>query len=142
MWVAMRSSDVANLLSYDLFHHSFLQRYLAAKLGVPLGYLYFKATHFYIHQKRHDPAKLKREIDAISQRTYTVDPKLSDFGEIDKSITMAYQDIVNALDTRTIKVFTHIPHPLIGIMRDAVLLKLKMEFIERTGHHWFTLVGG
>jgi len=52
LFVNMRSSDVINLLPYDVLHHTFLQRYIASMLELEPGNFYLKASHYYCHKKR------------------------------------------------------------------------------------------
>jgi len=48
----MRTNDIINLLPYDVFHHTVLQRYIAAKLEMKVGRYYHFATHMYYPKKR------------------------------------------------------------------------------------------
>lgn len=52
MFVNMRSNDIINLLPYDIFHHTFLQRYIAQQLGLGLGNYHHFATHMYYPKRR------------------------------------------------------------------------------------------
>ena len=49
---SMRTSDVMNLLPYDVFHHTLLQRYIATRLGAELGSFHFTASFAYYQKKR------------------------------------------------------------------------------------------
>ena len=48
----MRTNDIINLLPYDIFHHTFLQRYIAHELKIKLGSYHHFATHMYYPKKR------------------------------------------------------------------------------------------
>jgi len=54
-FVNMRSNDAINLLPYDVFQHTFLQQYIAAKLGLQLGFYSHTCSHTYYHKRREDP---------------------------------------------------------------------------------------
>lgn len=49
---SMRTSDVMNLLPYDVFHHTLLQRYIATVLNVELGSFHFTSSFAYYQKKR------------------------------------------------------------------------------------------
>ena len=51
-FVNMRTNDVINLLPYDVFHHTFLQRYIAHELNLDLGSYTHTATHMYYPKRR------------------------------------------------------------------------------------------
>ena len=57
MFVNMRSNDVINLLPYDIFHHTFLQIYIAQQLGIELGHYHHFATHMYYPKRRELPER-------------------------------------------------------------------------------------
>jgi len=48
----MRSNDVVNLLPYDILHHTFIQRFVAAYIGLELGYYSHTASHMYYPKRR------------------------------------------------------------------------------------------
>ena len=50
--VNMRSNDVINLLPYDVMHNCLLQQYVAAGLGIELGYYFHHSSHAYWPKKR------------------------------------------------------------------------------------------
>jgi thymidylate synthase len=50
--VYMRTVDIMNMLPYDVFHHTFIQRYLASVLDIELGNFYFTASFGYYQKKR------------------------------------------------------------------------------------------
>jgi thymidylate synthase len=56
-YVNMRTNDLVNLLPYDIFHHTFLQRYIAQILGVGLGSYHHFASHMYYPKKRESPGR-------------------------------------------------------------------------------------
>ena len=58
LFANMRSNDVINLLPYDVFHHTFLQRYIANKLEIELGYYHHFATHMYYPKKREREGRM------------------------------------------------------------------------------------
>jgi len=51
-FVNMRTNDVINLLPYDVFHHTFLQRYIAHELNLELGTYTHTASHMYYPKRR------------------------------------------------------------------------------------------
>lgn len=51
--VFMRTNDVINLLVYDVFHHSILQKFIASRLGLEVGnYTHYTSIAYY--QKKRD----------------------------------------------------------------------------------------
>jgi len=52
LFVNMRSNDVVNLLPYDIFHHTFVQRIVALEVGVKVGEYHHHATHMYYPKRR------------------------------------------------------------------------------------------
>lgn len=50
--VNMRSNDVVNLLWLDVFHHTFIQKIVAAQLGLQLGYYQHSVSHAYYPKRR------------------------------------------------------------------------------------------
>jgi hypothetical protein len=52
LFVNMRTNDIINLLPYDIFHHTFIQKYVAHQLGLKLGSYFHFATHMYYPKKR------------------------------------------------------------------------------------------
>lgn len=51
-FVNMRSNDIINLLPYDVFHHTFIQRWLAHRLKLGLGDYHHFCTHVYYPKRR------------------------------------------------------------------------------------------
>ena len=52
LFVNMRTNDIINLLPYDIFHHTFIQKYVAHELGLGLGSYFHFASHMYYPKKR------------------------------------------------------------------------------------------
>lgn len=52
LFVNMRSNDAINLLPYDVFHHTFLQRYIAAMIEKNVGHYHHFASHMYYPKRR------------------------------------------------------------------------------------------
>lgn len=91
-FVNMRTNDVINLLPYDIFHHTFLQKYIAAKLEIPLGHYHHFATHMYYPKKREREGRqflekliTKLEKVSIEQHGYKTSILRSHFIDIDMS---------------------------------------------------------
>ena len=57
MFVNMRSNDIINLLPYDIWHHTFLQRYVADAVGLEVGEYHHFATHMYYPKRRELPER-------------------------------------------------------------------------------------
>jgi len=57
LFVNMRTNDIINLLPYDVFHHSLLQKYVATKLGLGFGSYHHHADHAYYPKKRERPGR-------------------------------------------------------------------------------------
>ena len=53
----MRTNDIINLLPYDIFHHTFLQRYIASVLGLEVGTYNHFAGHMYYPKRRELPER-------------------------------------------------------------------------------------
>ncbi len=79
-FVNMRSNDVINLLPYDIFHHTFIQRWIAYQLGIECGEYYHSSTHSYYPKKRESKgrqyfenfySKFSIELNALDYRDYT-----------------------------------------------------------------------
>lgn len=68
-FVNMRSNDIINLLPYDVFHHTLLQRYIAKKLELGLGSYYHFASHMYYPKKREREGRqfLERTINKLEE---------------------------------------------------------------------------
>ena len=58
----MRTSDVMNLLPYDVFHHTLLQRYIATALDRDLGNFHFTASFAYYQKKRDITGSVKNTL--------------------------------------------------------------------------------
>jgi len=127
LFVNMRSSDVPNLLSYDLFHHSLLLRYVAAKIGCPIGSLFFRASHFYMHQKRWRHEKLERELAGMEDRIYTPFPMTVDPEKLDEDISNAYCWIYRAINGEDVIPIPEglIYSPLISHLTNCILYKVQ-----------------
>jgi len=76
LFVNMRSSDIINLLPYDVIHHTFLQRYAAVELEIEPGNFYFRASHFYSPKKRQLRGYLEKTINTYN---FNENDKLKDF---------------------------------------------------------------
>ena len=57
VFVNMRSNDIINLLPYDIWHHTFLQRYVADAVGLEVGEYHHFATHMYYPKRRELPER-------------------------------------------------------------------------------------
>lgn len=53
----MRSNDAVNLLPFDIFHHSFIQRFIALKLGCETGYYSHTVSHAYYPKRRESKGR-------------------------------------------------------------------------------------
>ncbi|HLD98219.1 MAG TPA: thymidylate synthase [Candidatus Nanoarchaeia archaeon] len=65
--VYMRTVDIMNLLPYDVFHHTMLQRYLASVLGIELGNFNFNASFGYYQKKRDVTGSVQNTLNALSK---------------------------------------------------------------------------
>lgn len=63
----MRTVDVMNLLPYDIFHHTLLQRIIASELNLDLGSFYFNASFAYYQKKRDETNSVINTIDKLSK---------------------------------------------------------------------------
>jgi thymidylate synthase len=68
--VNMRTSDVMNLLPYDVFHHTLLQRYVATKLGAEMGEFYFFSSIAYYQKKRDITGSVENTFKALLNADY------------------------------------------------------------------------
>ncbi len=71
----MRTNDIINLLPYDVFHHTLLQRYIAAKLEIKVGHYHHFATHMYYPKKREREGrqfleKIIEKLEKVSVEQY------------------------------------------------------------------------
>lgn len=85
----MRTNDVMNLLPYDVFHHTLLQRYIATEIGSDLGdYNHFSGQAYY--QKKRDITGSVR--NAITKLEIIHNGKLSEgsFGEEEVTRILSY----------------------------------------------------
>jgi len=65
--VNMRSNDAVNLLPYDIFHHTMLQRFVAHQLGLELGEYTHTSTHTYYPKKREARAS-RNYVDSVIEK--------------------------------------------------------------------------
>lgn len=65
--VNMRTSDVVNLLPFDIFHHTLILRYVASELNYEMGSFWFYASTGYFQKKRYETGNVFRVIDTINQ---------------------------------------------------------------------------
>lgn len=63
--VNMRTSDIMNLLPYDFFHHTLLQRYIASKLNLKIGKYCHLSGHAYYHKKRNETGSVRKAIEKL-----------------------------------------------------------------------------
>lgn len=68
----MRTSDVMNLLPYDVFHHTLMQRYIASVLGIKMGSFYFTASIAYYQKKRDVTGSVANTIKKLETDSYPV----------------------------------------------------------------------
>lgn len=97
-FVNMRSNDIINLLPYDVFHHTFIQRWLANQLGIECGQYYHSSTHSYYPKKRESKGrqyfenfdtKFHAELDKTDYQNY----QPLELGEhIDKDFKLIYEN--------------------------------------------------
>lgn len=66
----MRTSDVMNMLPYDVFHHTLMQRYIATYLGIEMGFFHFTAGIAYYQKKRDVTGSVKNTLE----RLLAIDP--------------------------------------------------------------------
>ena len=57
LFTNMRTNDIINLLPYDIFHHTFLQIYIAEQLGLEVGEYHHFASHMYYPKRRELPER-------------------------------------------------------------------------------------
>ena len=94
MFVNMRSNDVINLLPYDIFHHTFLQIYIAQQLGIEVGHYHHFATHMYYPKRRELPErnfleKFISRMENVCQMQYEV-PKTPIGRDLHSSMQKVY----------------------------------------------------
>jgi hypothetical protein len=63
----MRTVDIMNMLPYDVFHHTLLQRFLASVLEVELGKFHFHATFAYYQKKRDITGSVRNTYEALTK---------------------------------------------------------------------------
>ncbi len=56
-FVYMRTNDLVNLLPYDIFHHSFVQFFIADALGLEVGKYHHTVSHLYYPKRRELPPR-------------------------------------------------------------------------------------
>ncbi len=71
----MRTNDIINLLPYDVFHHTLLQRYIALKLEIEVGHYHHFASHMYYPKKREREGrqfleKMMEKLEKVSINQY------------------------------------------------------------------------
>jgi len=77
LYVNMRTNDIINLLPYDVWHHTFLQRYIASVLGLEVGSYNHFATHMYYPKRRELPErnyleKFVNELENVNEMQYEI----------------------------------------------------------------------
>ena len=88
-WVNMRSNDIINLFPYDVFHHTMLQQYIAARLGLGLGHYHHSSSHSYYPKKRERAGRrfLEKTIEKLGEFILDRDGNNSiSFGEYKNSM--------------------------------------------------------
>jgi len=65
----MRTVDVMNMLPYDVFHHTLLQRYIASVLKVDIGVFHFTASFAYYQKKRDISGSVKNTIAKLKENS-------------------------------------------------------------------------
>lgn len=97
-FVNMRSNDIINLLPYDIFHHTFIQRWIAYQLGIECGPYYHSATHSYYPKKRESKGRQyfenfhKKFENELKEKNYREHQPL-EFGEhLDEDFKVIYQN--------------------------------------------------
>jgi thymidylate synthase len=65
----MRTVDVMNMLPYDVFHHTLLQRYIASVLKVDIGVFHFIASFAYYQKKRDETKSVLNTIAKLEDST-------------------------------------------------------------------------
>jgi len=72
--VNMRTNDAVNLLIYDVFHHSMLQRYVASSLKLELGlYRHFSSIMYY-QKKREERGYINKLLERFNDTPYLIGP--------------------------------------------------------------------
>jgi len=137
MHCSMRSSDICNLLSFDLFHHSFLCQYICAKAGLQPGSLHFHSSHSYIHQKRGKPEKLARELAGLNSREYPKNLTL-EIENLDTAIRSALNVIKESLEGNIPERKVDLGNDYISAMTNAVLYKISRKAKRFYSDHIFT----
>lgn len=82
----MRTVDVMNLLPYDIFHHTMLQRIIATELDLDLGEFSLNASFAYYQKKRDVTGSVINTIKKLKNAAsleYTEDWRM-DFGDINR----------------------------------------------------------
>lgn len=77
----MRTNDVMNLLPYDVFHHTLLQRYIATELKLPLGHYRHFASQIYYQKKRDTTGSVSNAIKNLTHRKSISVVKGGEFGQ-------------------------------------------------------------
>ena len=95
LFVNMRTNDVINLLPFDIFHHTFLQRYVAHVLKLEVGTYYHFASHMYYPKKREREGrnyleKLIFNLENSNQEQYEYLTSRLRSHDLEKDFTMAY----------------------------------------------------
>ena len=96
----MRTSDVMNLLPYDVFHHTLLQRYLATVLEVDLGSFHFTSSFAYYQKKRDVTGSVKNTLIKLQENTPLTYEEDWRFTEQDRKLTSGIISIPKTNDER------------------------------------------
>lgn len=92
LWVNMRTSDVINLLPYDVVHHTFFLRMIAHHMKLEVGNFYFHASHFYCPKRRKMRDYLPKLIQELKDEDWHKVLQLTPFiRELDKQESISTQ---------------------------------------------------
>lgn len=92
----MRTVDVMNLLPYDIFHHTMLQRYIAGELGLKLGHFSFQATFAYFQKKRLVTGSVDSTIKRLKYFKRLPIPSFPTFNEEDRQYLIKINKALNS----------------------------------------------
>jgi thymidylate synthase len=90
VYVNMRVNDVMNLLPYDVFHHTLLQRYVASETNLKLGSYFHFVPEIYYQKKRDVTGSVKNTITKLIKQDWI-------FFEDDGSFTKKDVELIDDL---------------------------------------------
>lgn len=124
LFVNMRSNDLINLFPYDVFHHTFIQKYIASKLNLGLGSYHHFTSHMYYPKKREREgrefiSRTLAKLDDVLKENRNHNITGLDTDQIDKDLKIACSHL-------------YYPEPNLKPVKSP-LLKNMVEFIQ--GHN-------